>query len=47
MLNNAFNNLHIVSLEIKLNKCSYFKEQIHYLGHLVSGASILLLTDKI
>ena len=24
-----------------------FKEQIHYLDHLVSGTSILLLTDKI
>ena len=24
-----------------------FKEQIHYLGHLVSGTSILLITDKI
>ena len=24
-----------------------FKEQINYLGHLVSGASILPLTDKI
>ena len=24
-----------------------FKKQIHYLGHLVSGTSILLLTDRI
>ena len=24
-----------------------FKEQIHYLGHLVSGTSILPLADKI
>ena len=47
MLNNAFNCLHKAGLKIKLSKCSFSKEQIHYLGHLVSGASILPLTDKI
>ena len=45
MLNNAFKCLCKASLKIKLN--SFFKEKIHYLGHLVSGASILPLTDKI
>ena len=32
---------------MKLSKCSVFKEQIHYLGHLVSGTSILPLANKI
>ena len=34
-------------LKIKLSKCLFFKEQIHYLGHLVSGTSILPLANKI
>ena len=33
-------------LKIKLNECSFFKEQIHYVGHLASGTSILPLVDK-
>ena len=37
----------IARLKIKLSKCLFFKEQIHYLGHLVSGTSILPLADKI
>ena len=47
MLNSAFECLSKAGLKIKLTKCSFFKEQIHYLGHLVSGASILPLQDKI
>ena len=47
MLNNVFECLHKAGLKIKLSKCLFFKEQIHYLGHLVSGMSILPLTDKI
>ena len=47
MLNNVFECLCKAGLKIKPSKCSFFKEQIHYLGHLVSGASILPLTDKI
>ena len=47
MLDNAFKHLLKAGLKIKLSKCSIFKEQIHYLGHLVSGTSILPLTDKI
>ena len=46
MLNNAFKCLSKAGLKIKLSKCLFFKEKIHYLGHLVSGASILPLTDK-
>ena len=33
--------------KLKLSKCSFFKEQIHYLGHLINGTSILPLADKI
>ena len=47
MLNNAFKHICKASLKIKLSKCLFFKEQIHYLGHLVCGASILPLTNKI
>ena len=35
------------ALKIKLSKCSFFKEQMHYSGHLVSGTSIFPLADKI
>ena len=47
MLSNAFEHLKKASLKIKLSKWSFFKDQIHFLGHLVSGNSILPLTDKI
>ena len=47
MLDNAFKCLLKAGLKIKLNKYSFFREQIHYLGHLVSGMSILPLSDKI
>ena len=47
MLENAFSRLLTAELKIKLSKFSFFKEQIHYLGHLVSGISILPLADKI
>ena len=47
MISNAFEYLQKVSLKIKLSKCSFFKDQIHYLCHLVSGNAILSLTNKI
>ena len=47
MLDKAFKHLLNSRLKIKLSKCSFFKEQIHYLGHLVSETSILLLAIKI
>ena len=47
ILDNAFKCLLKARLKIKLSKCSFFKEQIHYLGHLVSGMSILPLANKI
>ena len=43
MLDNALKCLLKAKLKIKLSKCSFFKEQIHYLGHLVTGTSILPL----
>ena len=47
MISNTFEHLQKAGLKIKLSKCLFFKEQIHYLGHLVSGNSILPLIDKI
>ena len=47
MLDKAFKCLLKVRFKIKLSKCSFLKKQIHYLGHLVSGTSILSLADKI
>ena len=47
MLDKAFKCLLKASLKIKLSKCSFFKEQIHCLGHLVSITSILALAIKI
>ena len=47
MISNAFECLKKASLKNKLSKCSFFKEQIHYLGHLVIGTSILPLANKI
>ena len=47
ILNSAFKCLSKAGLKIKLSKCSFFKEQTHYLSHLVSGTSILQLLGKI
>ena len=47
MLDQAFKHLLKVSLKIRFCRCSFFKEQIHYLGHLVSGTSILPCANKI
>ena len=47
MLDIAFKCLLRTRFKIKLSKCSFFKEQIHYLGHPVSGTSVLPLTNKI
>ena len=46
MISNAFECLQKAGLKIKLSKCSFFKEQIHYLGHLVNENCILQLIDK-
>ena len=41
MLCKAFEHLLKAGLKIKLSKSSFFKGQIHYLRHIVSGMSIL------
>ena len=46
-ISNKFECLQKAGLKIKLSKCSFFQDQIHYLGHLVSATSILPLMDKI
>ena len=47
MFDKAFKHLLKAGLQIKLRKWSFLKEQIHYLGHVVSGTSIPPLADKI
>ena len=47
MLDKAFKHLLKAGLKIRLSKCLFFKEQIHYLGHLASETSILWLAHKI
>ena len=47
MVDKAFKCLLKAGLKIKLSKCSFFKDQIYYLGHLLSGTSILPLANKI
>ena len=47
MLDKAFKCLFKAGLKIELIKCSFIKEQMHYLGHLVCGMSILPLANKI
>ena len=47
MIEKAFKCLLKDRLKIKLSKCSFFKEQICYLGHIVSRISILPFADKI
>jgi hypothetical protein len=31
----------------KLRKCSFNQEQIHYLGHIISGEGIIVIPEKI
>ena len=47
MLDNVFKQFLTAGTKIKLSKCPFFKEQVHYLGHLVSGTSILPLPNKL
>ena len=47
MLDKAFKCLLKARLKINLSRCSFFKEQIYYIGHLVSGTSIPPLADRI
>ena len=47
MFDKVFQCLLKARLKIKFSKCSFFQEQIHYLGHLVSGMPILPFAKKI
>ena len=47
MISKVFKCLQKAGFKIKLGKCSFFNEHIHYLGYLVSGTSILPMVDKI
>ena len=47
MLDKTFKCILKAGLKVKLSKCSFLKEQIYYLGHLVSGMSMLSFADKI
>ena len=47
MLGKAFKCLLKAKLKIKLSKCLFCREQIHYFGLIVSGTSIFPLADKI
>ena len=42
-----FTRLKKARLKIKLSKCSFFKKNLHYLGHLISADGILPMEDKL
>lgn len=43
----VFDRLRSAGLKLKMKKCSFFKTQLHYLGHLVSGEGIQALPEKV
>ena len=42
-----FKKLKKVGLKLKESKCNFFKNEIHYLGHLISVSSIQPLPEKL
>ena len=46
-LEEIFNRLRAVGLKLKLEKCSFFKKHIQYLGHLISAEGIQPLPEKL
>ena len=46
-LETIFNRLHEAGLKLKLQKCSFFKKHIQYLGHLISDEGIQPLLEKL
>ena len=42
-----FQRLHEVDLKLKMEKCSFLKKHIQYLGHIVSGDGIKLVPEKL
>ena len=46
----VFNLLREANLKLALEKCFFFQEKVHFLGHVVSGAGIetdLAKTEKV
>ena len=41
-----FQRLHEVDLKLKMEKCSFLKKHIQYLGHIVSGEEIKPVPEK-
>ena len=46
-LEEIFNRLRAAGLKLKLEKCSFFKKHIQYLGHLISADGIQPLPEKL
>jgi transposase InsO family protein len=46
-LHEVFQRLEAAGLKLKRSKCSFFKSELHYLGHLLSGKGIRPLPDKV
>ena len=43
----VFERLHKADLKLKLEKCSFLKECVQYLGHIISGDGITLVPEKL
>ena len=46
-LEEIFNRLRAAGLKLKLEKCSFFKKHIQYLGHLILAGGIQPLPEKL
>ena len=46
-LRTTSNSLRMVDIKLKRIKCDFFKCELHYLGHLVSGKGIYPLPEKL
>ena len=44
-LNAVFSRFKTAGLKIKLSRCQFFKTQLHYLGHKISGDGLEPLPD--
>ena len=42
-----FQRVHDVDLKLKMEKCSFLKKHIQYLGHIISGNGIKLVPEKL
>ena len=46
-LENVSGRLHRANLKLKASKCFLFRKEVEYLGHIVSGEGVRLLTAKV